>query len=747
MTSKVTTFYSYKGGSGRSMTMANVAWALATNGEKVLTIDWDLEAPGLHRYFHPFLDDPSQARYLGLVDHIWRYILALADPEKADSAGELAPGDELVQELQLPLEGPGCLHFIGAGRQDDHYSDKVGGLDWSSFYGRFGGERFLDSFMAWAKERYTHILIDSRTGVADTAGLCTTQLPDALVMCLVYNRQSIEGTAAVARSIVRTRAQRGQPRVEMIITPSRVEDRSAVTSARRHCVESLQGILRLPTARLAHELRRSEIRHFPWCSFEEKLAVFEEIPDDSGSLLDAMHNLAGRISERKLTAVELDPAIISYFWRRAAFDDPRLAELEALSGAPNSEVIAKLTHWLDDALDEPQERTDWTGALALACVEQANALNDTDSRASDFLSEKGFELAKRAYEQDRRGYRIRFAAALQGRADHLQRLGRYEEALRAAGEAVDIYKSDGSTSSAWRHARGYERLAELTLASRGNEAALPLYQKMVELFDRFEDLDGLRVPAGFLGDALRARRLLAERHVQAGDYEAALHVLERAMAILRGGREMRNSRSSEAANVLGLYAEVAAVVHPERARAIVEEVKSLAAHLLDARALTSILERRLAIVETDALVRRNDWSEALAVIEKLEFEDSLLYHSADAQLPETAEMRALALLKLGRATETEVLLSQLIQQSSRAPSPRLCELVLETIRATGNPQLLYDLVLKRAGPNQEPHEPQLLRHMLSSAMEFMTEDRHPVLMFLQETLERSRSRSLSTGML
>ena len=52
----VITFYSYKGGTGRTMALANIAWILAANGKRVLAVDWDLEAPGLHRFFHPFLD-------------------------------------------------------------------------------------------------------------------------------------------------------------------------------------------------------------------------------------------------------------------------------------------------------------------------------------------------------------------------------------------------------------------------------------------------------------------------------------------------------------------------------------------------------------------------------------------------------------------------------------------------------------------------------------------------------------------
>jgi len=47
---QIITFYSYKGGTGRSMALANIACILAeqqtaARGKGVLMIDWDLEAP------------------------------------------------------------------------------------------------------------------------------------------------------------------------------------------------------------------------------------------------------------------------------------------------------------------------------------------------------------------------------------------------------------------------------------------------------------------------------------------------------------------------------------------------------------------------------------------------------------------------------------------------------------------------------------------------------------------------------
>src|SRR5262245_62504901 len=64
----IITFYSYKGGTGRSMAVANVAWILASSGKRVLTVDWDLEAPGLHRYYTPFLSDKDLTGSDGLID-------------------------------------------------------------------------------------------------------------------------------------------------------------------------------------------------------------------------------------------------------------------------------------------------------------------------------------------------------------------------------------------------------------------------------------------------------------------------------------------------------------------------------------------------------------------------------------------------------------------------------------------------------------------------------------------------------
>ena len=53
------TFYSYKGGVGRTLALANVALLLTRYGRKVLVVDADLEAPGL-RHIAPFGGVPQE---------------------------------------------------------------------------------------------------------------------------------------------------------------------------------------------------------------------------------------------------------------------------------------------------------------------------------------------------------------------------------------------------------------------------------------------------------------------------------------------------------------------------------------------------------------------------------------------------------------------------------------------------------------------------------------------------------------
>ena len=210
---RVVTFYSYKGGTGRSLALSNVAWILASAGKRVLVMDWDLEAPGLHRYFKPFLIDHELAGSDGLMDLIDNYATeairppAEGEPLAPDWWKPLADFENYVLAVDFDGFPPGGrIDLLPAGRQSDTYAVKVSAFNWQNFYDRLGGGGFLEEVRSLARQRYDYVLVDSRTGVSDTAGISTAQMPDSLVVCFTYNNQSIKGAAAVAASARATQA-------------------------------------------------------------------------------------------------------------------------------------------------------------------------------------------------------------------------------------------------------------------------------------------------------------------------------------------------------------------------------------------------------------------------------------------------------------------------------------------------------------------------------------------------------------
>src|SRR2546421_11415480 len=66
---EVITFYSYVGGVGRSMALANTATLLARWGYRTLMIDWDLKAPALENYFRTYISNfKSVGEKEGVID-------------------------------------------------------------------------------------------------------------------------------------------------------------------------------------------------------------------------------------------------------------------------------------------------------------------------------------------------------------------------------------------------------------------------------------------------------------------------------------------------------------------------------------------------------------------------------------------------------------------------------------------------------------------------------------------------------
>ena len=184
----VVTFYSYKGGVGRTSALMNTAFRLARMGKRVFVLDFDLEAPGIDSFDFA----RSKMTRPGLVEYIGRFI----------DSNEVAPIDEFVFDISQP-KSQGSVLMMPAGRKDENYQALMSRLDWKFLYRQKSGFLFVENLKAAIREKYApdYVLIDSRTGLTDVSGICTLQLPDAVVLLFSLNNQNVNGTSQIYNSI------------------------------------------------------------------------------------------------------------------------------------------------------------------------------------------------------------------------------------------------------------------------------------------------------------------------------------------------------------------------------------------------------------------------------------------------------------------------------------------------------------------------------------------------------------------
>jgi tetratricopeptide (TPR) repeat protein len=354
----ILTFYSYKGGTGRSLALANVAWILASRGQRVLCIDWDLEAPGLHRYFAPFLSDAQLAETTGLIDWLYAYLQAATSSplagETAASQSATGPAADrrtwsagyadisrYAQPLQWSFGEGGEIDFVGAGQQNPSYALRVGGFDWDRFYSEFGGSAFLEHCAGALRAEYDFVLIDSRTGISDTAGICTVQMPDAVALFFTLNNQSIEGVAAISREMLKARAAAAASPLRIYPCATRIElAEKHKLERRRRLVEERFGplIAHSGTSLPPSYLGEMEVLYDPFYAYDEMLATVADQPGRTNSVLAAMERLTGHLTQGRITRL----GAVSESLRIEALRRYELSEANA--GRDASSPAAPSTH-------------------------------------------------------------------------------------------------------------------------------------------------------------------------------------------------------------------------------------------------------------------------------------------------------------------------------------------------------------------------------------------------------------------
>jgi cellulose biosynthesis protein BcsQ len=185
---KVFTFYSYKGGVGRSMALVNAGVLLAMEGHRVLMVDWDLEAPGLETFFVK-----SESSRL------------TANPETTPGVLDLLEakaGEQSLHWKQCLLRvnfKDAAVDLISAGKKTSDYRKRVQQLDWRKLFKQHSIGNYLDGLRDEWRRSYDFILVDSRTGITDIGDICTVILPDVIVALFVANHQNVDGVKDIVQ--------------------------------------------------------------------------------------------------------------------------------------------------------------------------------------------------------------------------------------------------------------------------------------------------------------------------------------------------------------------------------------------------------------------------------------------------------------------------------------------------------------------------------------------------------------------
>lgn len=189
----VVTFYSYKGGVGRSTTLASLASHMAIKqNKKVVVFDCDFEAPGFTNFF---LEDPENIYYKnGLVEF---FMDSIVDGNEDNLSS-------YYWEVSKKYSGEGSIYVFSSGNLStdiiegteathlDHYLNGLSRLD------IFDQDSLVKKFqylIQKIKDEITPdvILIDSRTGFNDIFGISAFRLSDIIVGFFSIDAQTKPG--------------------------------------------------------------------------------------------------------------------------------------------------------------------------------------------------------------------------------------------------------------------------------------------------------------------------------------------------------------------------------------------------------------------------------------------------------------------------------------------------------------------------------------------------------------------------
>jgi MinD-like ATPase involved in chromosome partitioning or flagellar assembly len=403
---KTITFYSYKGGVGRSLALSNIARRLSELNKKVCIIDFDLDAPGLQFKFNKDYSLPNFTK--GIVDYIYDYSV---EGKITDSIlpfkYTLSPYNRNFADIDL----------IPAGNiYDNQYWKKLSMITWSDmFYAEEsnGIQFFLDLKHKIETEiKPDFLLIDSRTGITDISGITLRLFANEVVILAVNNEENIFGSKMIIKNLLnKDAALFGKiPKINFVLTrlpyTDSLEDKSKKQSILSELTTSFEAEVGLEDfmINVIHTDRRLEEK--------ERQLIGYSLEEKGVSISNDYLKLFQLLTSDLLTEDEL-----------IKFENSKKAENEYVKSLGSSDNLIRLKH-----IKKALELNPNNPSYIMLSSEINYSLGDYEKALSQQLS-----LLKIESKNDKFGATVRNNLAIMYDAS-----GKFEEALKYVDEQIKL---------------------------------------------------------------------------------------------------------------------------------------------------------------------------------------------------------------------------------------------------------------------------------------------------------------------
>ena len=181
--SDVISFYSYKGGTGRTLALIHIAYLLAQKGKNVLILDLDMESPSIQNIFKSEIEGMNY----GLIDYLYNKMYEKGTEKRIS-----------ISDIYVKLDGSkynkinGNLYIVPAGKINTEYIYKLSKIQ-PNLISR---DNYISDLIKNLESRQSlnldFVLVDSRTGINNWSELSLIDLSDKVIFFISPNQKNIE---------------------------------------------------------------------------------------------------------------------------------------------------------------------------------------------------------------------------------------------------------------------------------------------------------------------------------------------------------------------------------------------------------------------------------------------------------------------------------------------------------------------------------------------------------------------------